>query len=345
MEERGKKSVLSSKNGENSALNEKRLGLYVLMGSVVYILTIKNRAEKGWLEQPYSWILILFRAGPLGGMILMIPNMISSLKIQIQSFCETIMIYHLNSRVSDISTMVRDLFPNLDKQFIFIEYLRKYFVKGLFFLCIGESISEVSVNYSESTDMLSLSLPFISSVLRSIGFSMFCIGILMDFQKTRKRALAFTATISCCFAACFYIATRLIYNNLILSSTIIYTQTVMGKIQNTKLFSLFISFELTLATMLFVSSVLRKFFNVYASSPSKTSPIVGSLLILNSVILRSFHTKSTGLPYYIPYLEIGPLIWGSFILIHSIPLYVRYESQKYQPERISNTVPNCKKSV
>ncbi|KAH7650033.1 hypothetical protein FG379_003113 [Cryptosporidium bovis] len=330
---------------KNYALNEKKLGLYVLMGSIIYILTIKNRAEKGWLERQYSWILILFRSGPFGGMILMIPNMISSLKIQIQNFCETIVMYHLNPNVSDIAFIVGNLFPDLDKQFTYIESLREYFVKGLFFLCVGESMSEISMNYSENTDILSLSLPFISSILRSVGFAMFCVGILMDFQKIRKKTLVFTAIISCCFITCFYITMRLICNHLILNTDLIYTHGIMGRIQNTKFFIFFITFELVLTTILFVLSVLRKVLNSFASSPSKISPIVGSLLILTSVILRSFHIKSMELPHYIPYFEIGPLVWGSFIFIHSIAFYIRYESPKNKSEKVSNTIPNNKKNL
>ena len=336
-----------AKNVESSVLKEKRLGLYVLMGSITYILTIKNRSEKGWLEQPYSLILVLFRAGPLGGMILMIPNMISSLKIQIQNFCQVIITYHRNVRVDEIDAIVKELFPNLDRQFACIEILRKYFVKGLFFLCIGESMSEISMNYSEKTDTLSSALPYISSILRSAGFTMLCVGMFMDFQKAgKKMLLILTVTTSSCFI-CFYFVAKAIFEYLASKTSLVYYKSMMGRIINIDLFDLFFLFEIVLTATLFNLSVLRKAFNHYASGPSKVSPIIGSFFILTSTILRSFHTKGMNLPYYIPYLEIGPLIWGSFVLTHSIAFYVRYESLGNKAGDIKNApclTSNDKKS-
>lgn len=332
MNEKNKNAGVISKNSD-STLYEKRLGLYILMGSILYILAIKNKHEKGWLNIQYSWILILFRAGPLGGMILMIPYMISNLKNQIEKMCETLKLFHIKYQKKEPLTIALELFPDLDKQFIMIQNMKKYIVQGLFYYCIGECLSEISIWYSKNSNIFFQVIPISASLSRSMGTYFLCKSILYDSNNTRNFVHVFGAILSCILTIFIYIIGIYTMNGglyingirMILSQSMI-----CGEVEK-EFLKVCIHLELLFQTILFSECVIRNGESIYASVASRISPIVGSLLMMISLVLRCLHLDTKMVPYYIPYLEIGPYIWGLFVFIHCIAFYIRYdqENSKY----------------
>ncbi|KAF7458340.1 putative integral membrane protein [Cryptosporidium felis] len=317
--------VRFEKINPNSALYEKRLGLYVLMGSILYVLALKNKNEKGWLDPPFSWILILFRAGPLGGMILMIPHMISNVKSQIDNLCETLKLHHTGFQKKDLLNIALELFPNLNEQFEMINKMKILVIQGLYYFCIGESLSEISIQYSNNPNLILKILPFTASILRSLGSFSLIKCNLEDSKKNPKITHIFGALFACTLVTCLYIFVKHLLGNFCLSGRVILSQSLVGGASHLKVLRLFIHFELLTQILLLSESILRNRNSILASKASKLSPVVGSLLMVVSSILRCMHLESKILVHYIPYFEIGPLIWGLFIFIHSIAFYVRYD--------------------
>lgn len=312
----------------NSTLYEKRLGLYVLMGSVLYILAIKNKLEKGWLDTPYSWMLILFRAGPIGGMILMIPYMISNLRTQIENMCETLRLFHIKYQKKEPLTIALELFPDLDKQFNMMQSMRRYIVLGLFYFCIGESLSEISTQYSKNSNIFFQVIPISASLSRSMGTYSFCKSIIYDSKNTRNLVHVFGATTACILTFFVYILGIYIsHESLIDGVRMILSQSLVGGGLEKDFLRVCIYLELFVQSILLSECVIRRGKNEYASFASRISPILGSLLMIISLVLRCLHLETKMVPYYIPYLEIGPYVWGLFIFIHCIAFYIRYDDQ------------------
>ncbi|OII72450.1 uncharacterized protein cubi_00445 [Cryptosporidium ubiquitum] len=326
MNEKNKNTGVINKTSD-STLYEKRLGLYILMGSVLYILAIKNKHEKGWLDTPYSWMLILFRAGPLGGMILMIPYMISNLKIQIENMCETLKLFHVRYQKKEPLTIALELFPDLDKQFNMIQSMRRHIVHGLFYYCIGESLSEISIQYSKNSNIFFQVIPISASLSRSMGTYSFCKSILCDSKNTRNFVHVFGALCACTLTFSIYVLGIYTMNSGSYSDGIKFTLSqsiICGEVEK-DLLKVCIHFELLLQTVLFSECVIRRGKSMYGSIASRITPIVGSLLMMISLVLRCLHLESRMVPYYIPYLEIGPYVWGLFVFIHCIAFYIRYD--------------------
>lgn len=315
-----------------STLYEKRLGLYVLMGSILYILAVKNRHEKGgWTDTPYSWVLILFRAGPLGGMILMTPYMISNLKAQIESMCETLRLFHAKYQKKEPLAIALELFPDLEKQLSTMQAMRRDIVQGLFYNCIGESLSEISVQYAPKPSLLSQAIPVSASLLRSLGTYSFCKSLLSDSKKSKGSLHVFGATLTCILAALSYILGACAKDGGLFpgSARMTLSQSMVGggggHVGQSDLLKGCVHLELLVQAVLFSLCVVRRGSSMHASNASRVSPIVGSLLMVFSLVLRCFHLETKMVPHYVPYLEIGPYIWGLFVFIHCIAFYIRYE--------------------
>ncbi|KAH8581882.1 uncharacterized protein ELE39_003685 [Cryptosporidium sp. chipmunk genotype I] len=328
MSEKNKNTGVIGKTS-NSTLYEKRLGLYILMGSVLYILAIKNKVEKGWLDTPYSWMLILFRAGPIGGMILIIPYMISNLKTQIENMCETLRLFHTKYQKKKPLTIALELFPDLDKQFSMMQGMRRHIVQGLFYFCMGESLSEISTQYSKNSNIFFQVIPISASLSRSIGTYSLCKSIIYDSQNTRNLVHVFGAIIACTLTFSLYVLGIYVISHepLIEGVKMILSQSLVSGEVEKSLLKICIHLELLVQSILLSECVIRRGKSVYASIASRISPIVGSLLMIISLVLRCLHLETRMVPYYIPYLEIGPYIWGLFIFIHCIAFYIRYDQE------------------
>ncbi|KAL7065665.1 hypothetical protein ACR3K2_38890 [Cryptosporidium serpentis] len=320
-------------------LFEKRIGLYILMGSAIYLMTIKNRDEKGWNNISFNWLLIFLRIGPLLGIVWMISYMPNNLKTQIEILCETLQMDNQDFHQITLKNIEKQLFPNLNNQFQYLKFLKKYIQISIIIYSIGESISEISLLYgstyiNQSTNrkflIILYILPYISCIIRSISIIYLCFCILWDIQKTNKRHIILSFCIGFITSFSLYIIIKYIMvyfilkkKNLLSNSN---TFNPYGYIINIDLFQIYIYIELMVIFILLLSCILRNLSNNIASKASRYTPIVGCILIFISTLFRLGHIKYLDVLYYILYIEIGPITWGFFIFSHAISLYIKYDN-------------------